>query len=192
MSRMNRPSQSAPLSEFSGRSIARVLAMQALVSLDSFGATFERDVDAFLRDVTLHHELGLEQRPSEETLRFARRLVLGTVEHRTAIDAYLAKMSTDWPVHRMPPVDRNILRLGVYELLEEPETAAAVIIDETVRIARVFGDVDSPRFVNALLDGIRRELGLPGGRAEQKTAGDSAAALRAADGAAQSDPSGGG
>lgn len=172
MSCMSRTTQPTPLSEFSNRSIARILSMQALVSLESFGAAIEQDIDAFLRDVTLHHELGLQQRPSEDTLRYARRLVLGTVAHRTTIDAHLAKISTDWPVYRMPPVDRNILRLGVYELLEEPETAAAVIIDESVRIARVFGDVDSPRFVNALLDSIRRELGLPG---SGDAAGESAA-----------------
>lgn len=172
---MNRSPHSSGISELSSRSVARVLAMQALVSFENYGAELEREIDTFIRDATLHHEIGLPGRPNEDALRFARRLALGAVQHRAAIDAQLAKSSSDWPVHRMPPVDRNILRLGVFELLEEPDTAPAVIIDEATRIARIFGDVDSPRFVNAVLDGIRRDLGLetprdaraPGGSTDQ-------------------------
>lgn len=134
--------------------------MQALVAFENYAGELPREIDTFIRDATLHHELGLPGRPTEDTLRFARGLALGATEHRAAIDAQLAKASADWPIHRMPPVDRNVLRVGVYELLEAPDTAPPIIIDEAVRIARIFGDVDSPGFVNAVLDAIRRGLGL--------------------------------
>ncbi|MBL8880404.1 MAG: transcription antitermination factor NusB [Phycisphaerales bacterium] len=166
---MNRPLHTALVAELSGRSIARVLGMQALVAFENYPGELPREIDTFIRDATLHHELGLLGRPNEDALRFARGLALGATEHRAAIDTRLAKASTDWPVHRMPPVDRNILRIGVYELLEEPDTAPAVIIDEAVRIARIFGDVESPNFVNAILDAIRRELGLAAGQSEGKS-----------------------
>ena len=91
-----------------------------------------------------------------EVQEYASRLILGTLEKRDEIDGLLAERSEHWRLGRMPAVDRNLLRLGLYELLFEPETPHAVVIDEAVEIAKKFSTPSSGPFVNGVLDGIRR------------------------------------
>ncbi|HQR67783.1 MAG TPA: transcription antitermination factor NusB, partial [Thermoanaerobaculia bacterium] len=94
---------------------------------------------------------------------YAARLVTGTLERRDELDEKLSERSEHWRLGRMPAVDRNLLRLALYELLFEPETPAAVVINEAVEIAKKFSTPSSGSFVNGVLDGIRRaETGAKG------------------------------
>lgn len=142
----------------SRRSQARVLALQALCALETHPAAPEADLDVFLQDRTLDGEMGWNEPPEPEVVRFARTLALGAWARRAASDALLEKHVTGWSLNRIQPVDRNILRLGLYELVETPETPPSVVINEAVELARLFGGKDSPAFVNGVLDGVRRRL----------------------------------
>lgn len=86
---------------------------------------------------------------------FSRRLVRGVGGHLEEIDELLGRFSRRWPVHRMPLIDRNALRLGVYELLHE-DTPAPVVIDEAIELVKALSTEDSQRFVNGVLEAIRQ------------------------------------
>lgn len=90
--------------------------------------------------------------------RFARGLFEGTIEQVAALDQMIRAQSEHWRVERMPAVDRNVLRLAVFELLHCPETPPAVVIDEALEVARKFSGENSVEFVNGILDGIRKKL----------------------------------
>ena len=135
-----------------------MLALQALCVFDALGEMSFDSLTAFLHDPQTRLDLGLRRPVPAKVLDFARRLVQGTWQHRAGCDKRLTETSSGWSIARMPPVDRNILRLGVYELLEEADTPPEVIINEAVELARLFADRDSPGFVNGVLDAVRRGL----------------------------------
>jgi len=93
-----------------------------------------------------------------EVQEYASRLVLGTLSRLEELDERLSKQSDHWRLGRMPVVDRNLLRVALYELLYEDETPDPVVIDEAVEIAKKFSTPSSAPFVNGVLDGIRRSL----------------------------------
>lgn len=93
-----------------------------------------------------------------ETRRFAERLVRGVTRRREELDALIRAGSDHWRIERMAAVDRNVLRLALFELLDTPETPAAVILDEAVELAKLYGGLESARFVNGVADGIRRRV----------------------------------
>ncbi len=88
---------------------------------------------------------------------FALELYDGVLQHGADIDARLAAAAEHWRLHRMPVVDRNVLRLAVFELLHQPATPPRVALDEAIELARRFGSADSPAFVNGVLDRIHKE-----------------------------------
>ncbi len=88
---------------------------------------------------------------------FTRALVCGVAEHREAVDTLIARFARRWQISRMPVVDRTVLRLATYELLHEP-TPPAVVIDEAVTLAKGLSTDDSGRYVNGVLESIRKEL----------------------------------
>jgi N utilization substance protein B len=88
----------------------------------------------------------------------AERLAVGAQARADELDAAIAEAATHWRLDRIAPVDRTILRLGVYELVAETQTPAAVVLDEAVELAKRFGEEDSPAFVNGVLDAIRRRV----------------------------------
>lgn len=90
----------------------------------------------------------------EAVRRFADRLLRGVLAHLDEIDDLLARQTAHWRLERLATVDRNILRLAMYELLHEPDTPHAVAIDEAIEIAKRFGAEESARFVNGVLDGF--------------------------------------
>lgn len=91
--------------------------------------------------------------PLEDTSkRFAEKLVDGVLTHKKELDALLASCATNWKVERMPIVDRNILRVGCYELLYLPEVPAKVTMNEAIELAKSFGDDEASKFVNGVLD----------------------------------------
>jgi len=85
---------------------------------------------------------------------FADELLDGTLEHLEEIDAKLSHQTSHWRLDRLAAVDRNILRIAMYELLFDRETPPAVVIDEAIEVAKRFGAEDSGRFVNGVLDGF--------------------------------------
>jgi len=131
-----------------GRRKGRELALQMLFQWDLSKDSIHSVRRTFW---TLHSE-------SEDEVRaFADRLVEGTVERVESIDILLARHAEHWRVPRMAAVDRNILRVGSYELLYEPETPPAVVINEALEVARKFSTSESIHFINGILDSIRKE-----------------------------------
>jgi N utilization substance protein B len=98
------------------------------------------------------------QKSDEDSTRFAQRLFEGTVAEVAALDALVRERAEHWRLERMAAMDRNILRLALYEILRLPETPPAVVINEALEIARRFSDRDSVEFVNGVLDAIRKTL----------------------------------
>jgi transcription antitermination protein NusB len=90
-------------------------------------------------------------------IAFCHTLTDGTLAHRPAIDGRLAATAENWKLHRMLPVDRNVLRLGVYEMLYAADkTPPAAAINEAVELSRRYGSVDSPAFINGILDKVHQ------------------------------------
>lgn len=92
---------------------------------------------------------------------YAEALVRGVSEKLTQVDATIGKASSNWRIERMSRVDRNILRLGCYELLERSDVPRPVILDEAVELAKAYGADESPSFVNGVLDRIANDVGRP-------------------------------
>lgn len=97
---------------------------------------------------------------AEERL-FAEPLIRGTLEHRDAIDEQIKKHVKNWEIHRIAAVDRNIMRLAIYEMLYRDDIPPVVSINEAVDIAKKFSTQDSGKFVNGILDKIKGELMRP-------------------------------
>jgi N utilization substance protein B len=89
---------------------------------------------------------------------YAVDVVTGVSEHGAEIDARITRLAPDWPIDRMPAVDRAVLRLGVYELSQRPDVPTAVILDEAVELAKRYSTEESGRFVNGVLAAAAREL----------------------------------
>jgi N utilization substance protein B len=96
--------------------------------------------------------------PPERTRDFAERLAEGTLGALPRIDPLIEKHSAHWRLERMPVLDRLILRIAVYELLEPGDTDAPVVIDEAVELAKTFSTPEAAKFVNGVLDAIRKAL----------------------------------
>ncbi len=89
---------------------------------------------------------------------FADPLIRGALEHRDEADAIIKKSAQNWDLHRMAAVDRNILRLAIYEMLHRDDIPPVVSINEAVDIAKKFSTQDSGKFVNGILDKVKGEL----------------------------------
>lgn len=106
---------------------------------------------------------GHERRGSvDEAFEYARSLVSGTLGHLEEIDALITRQADNWRLERMPAVDRNILRLAVFELLHEEDIPKLVVVDEAIELAKRFSTDQSSRFVNGLLDGLLKRRQFPG------------------------------
>ena len=97
------------------------------------------------------------QDASAELQPFATQLVEGTTAHLETIDALLRDTSKNWKLHRMPVVDLSILRCAAYEILYLSDVDAAVAINEAVEIAKSYSTPNSPKFINGVLDNIRKK-----------------------------------
>jgi N utilization substance protein B len=127
------------------RTKARECALQALYQLDTSGGE-PRDV---LRGILAHFE-----EADAETTQFAEQLVRGVRSEQPQIDELIQKSSTHWKLDRMARVDRNILRLGVYELLRRGDVPVRVTLNEAVELGKKYGSEESSAFVNGVLDKI--------------------------------------
>lgn len=131
----------------SRRSRAREVVLQLLFQSDQNPKPMTRDAVRAFVDDRIHDDA--------EAAAFALNLFDGVHQQKDAIDAMLAATATNWKLHRMLPVDRNVLRLATYELRFAPEpTPAAAAINEAIELSRRFGSLDSPTFVNGILDTI--------------------------------------
>ena len=88
---------------------------------------------------------------------FTRELVEGVEEHRAELDELIRRYADRWALERMPIVDRNLLRIGIFELLHRPDVPMAAAINEAVELAKILSTEDSGRFVNGLLGRVARE-----------------------------------
>jgi len=93
----------------------------------------------------------------ESTRAFAERVVRGAVGDAVRIDGLITEASENWRLERMAAVDRNVLRVAIYELLHEPDTPPPVVIDEAIEIAKRFGGEESGNFVNGVLDAVLKK-----------------------------------
>jgi N utilization substance protein B len=130
------------------RTKARECAFQMLYQWDMSRAPIEQVVESFWRVRTT----------TDLTRGMADRLARGAHADLETIDAAIGAASTHWRFDRIAAVDKNVLRLGVFELIHEKATPSAVVIDEAVEMARRFGEADSPSFVNGVLDAIMRKV----------------------------------
>jgi len=92
----------------------------------------------------------------EKTLEFASHLAEGTDKNREKLDVRIQKTAKNWALERMASVDLNLLRLASFELLHCPETPPSVVIDEALEIAKTYSSRDSSKFINGILDKIRK------------------------------------
>jgi len=129
---------------------ARELALQMLFQHDMSG----NEPDMI---VTTFEDL---QKSKPNTREFAVRIFRGTVDHLAGIDEMIQAQAENWRLSRMAVVDRNIIRMSVYEFLHESDTPKLVIIDEAVEIAKKFGTQKSSQFINGILDGILKRYNL--------------------------------
>ena len=135
---------SQELSTKSSRRAARALVLQIL---------YEIDVARHLPGDTIYAHLS-ESDLDEVAAAFVRTLVVGTLKHHEAIDILIAEAAPEYPVATIAPVDRNILRLGIYELRYEQHTPLEIVINEAVELARRFGSDSSARFINGVLGNV--------------------------------------
>lgn len=134
----------------SRRSRAREVALQLLFQKDlNPGGIPRAELERFARERLLEDPALTE---------YCLELYDGAVQHQGEIDPRLVATAENWRLNRMAPVDRNVLRLGTYELLFDPSAPPVqVVIDEAVELSRRFGTKESPAFVNGILDKIARE-----------------------------------
>jgi N utilization substance protein B len=133
------------------RSRAREVALQLLYQRDLNPRVDRKAIERFVRD-----------RLRDPTLEpFTLGLYDGVNAQGEDIDRRLSEAAENWRLSRMAAVDRNVLRLGSYELLYTPETPASVALDEAIELARRYGSADSPAFVNGVLDKLRRSASPP-------------------------------
>lgn len=128
------------------RSKAREYALQILYQVDIRQA----DCGQILREFWQEHQ------PSAEIKAFATQLAEGATAHRPDIDGLITRHADNWALKRMAVIDRNILRLGAFELLHGDDVPPSVCINEAIELAKRFGDAESGKFINGILDAIHK------------------------------------
>ena len=129
---------------------ARELALQMLYQHDMSGNAPDTILSTF-------EEL---QKSKPNTREFAVKVFKGTVANLTEIDGMITAQADNWRIERMAVVDRNIIRMSIYEFMHENDTPKLVIIDEAIEIAKKFGTQKSSQFINGILDGILKRYNL--------------------------------
>ena len=145
------------------RSLARDWALKILYQADIAHRPIDRAVESFFAD---HENVeNLEDLTDKEPQieEFCKRLVFGVHEHLAGIDEKISEYATNWQLKRMAIIDRNILRLGVVELQHTLDIPPKVTINEAVELAKKYGDLESSKFVNGILDNIHKTEIVPKG-----------------------------
>ena len=140
----------------------RILAFQALYFWDTLSADVKskKDDRASIEELTGFEWLEEEKRNKldESISAFSKILIAGTVENIDGIDEIIKKHLENWDITRVNRVDLAILRISVFSLMFQKEIAPSIVIDEAIGISREFGTDDSYRFINGVLDSIRKTL----------------------------------
>jgi len=123
---------------------ARAIALQALYEIDTTEHEAEGVIDYLLA----------EEKLPEENSNFARNLVTNVIQNREQIDQNIQSFASAWPLEQIPTIDRNILRLAIFEILIDNKVPVKVAINEAVELAKAFGADSSSRFVNGVLGSV--------------------------------------
>lgn len=150
------------------RHLVRTIVLQSLYEWDFYGkkadlvAVAERNLKEF--------------GPGIDEPDFLWRILNGVIEHLADIDAVIARVAPEWPVEQIAIIDRNVLRVGLYELLyaDRAEIPAKVAINEAIELAKNYGGINSPKFINGVLGTVFRELEEKNGPAAAAPAPDAA------------------
>jgi N utilization substance protein B len=143
------------------RRLARTLAMQALYEIDAVGHNAE---------TVLGHRFEAVELPLDYQ-RFVRELVWGVLNNREDLDELLCKHAPAWPLEEIALLDRNIIRIAIFELLFDVGTPARVAINEAVELAKRYGNESTRRFVNGVLGSVAAELERSGRLAKHRVNG---------------------
>ncbi len=130
---------------------ARIIALQALYEIDSANHP---------PGLVLANRLSDDPLPPEG-VDFAQRLVHGVVEHQPALDTLIQRYAPEWPLDQMALIDRNVLRIAIYEFRVGRLTPVKIAINEAVELAKLFGSASSPRFVNGVLGALVEHEPMP-------------------------------
>lgn len=137
------------LFSMSNRHLARAIAMQSLYEWDFVSG----DKNA----VAIANRNLEEFAPNLDEKEFCQQIVEGVLEHQPEIDAIITRFAPDWPLEKITNIDRNILRIGTYELLYNWEIPSKVAINEAIELAKTFGGESSGRFINGVLGAVYRD-----------------------------------
>ncbi len=135
----------------SQRYLSRTLAVQTLFELDFHGYGHER-----AHEILEYNRA--ENAPALQDDGFAGELVRGVLERRGEIDEYIVKYATEWPLEQITLIDRNILRLGIFEMLYHQHIPARVAINEAIELAKSYGGASSSKFVNGVLGSLYKDI----------------------------------
>ncbi len=145
----------------SNRHLARTLAMQTMFLWDFEGKN-EKNLHKIAKGIFENFA------PQFDDHGFVEGVLQGIMENLEDIDAYISKYATEWPLEQITIVDRNILRIGVYELIHNDDIPAKVAINEAIEIAKIFGSDSSGKFVNGVLGAIYKDMLKNGYKEEDK------------------------
>jgi len=123
---------------------ARALALQVLYEIDSVGHETEAVITRLLANGDL----------SEENAAFIRELINGVIQNKDEIDHHIQRFAPAWPINQIPIIDRNILRLAIFEILLNNKVPVKIAINEAVELAKMFGSDNSSKFVNGVLGSV--------------------------------------
>ncbi|MEK7067547.1 MAG: transcription antitermination factor NusB [Patescibacteria group bacterium] len=138
----------------SNRHLARTIAMQTLYMWD-FNNRQEKDLTALVKKNLAEFAPGFDDEG------FALQTVQGVIKNLGTIDGYISKYAPDWPLEQITAVDRNIMRLGIYEMLFNKDIPERVAINEAIEIAKAYGGESSGKFVNGVLGAIYKDIDNP-------------------------------
>jgi len=133
------------------RHLARTIAMQSLFCWD-FNGKKEQNFEDIIKNNFANFA------PQFDDDGFVKSLIKGVIDNLDDINKYIMKYATEWPLEQITIVDRNVLRVGIYELLMSEEVPPKVAIDEAIEIAKTFGGESSGKFVNGVLGAIYRDM----------------------------------
>src|SRR3989344_2943050 len=145
------------------RHLSRSIVLQTLFEWDLNDLEKSAITEVLSRNVE-------EFAPNKTDLPFMEKLLQGVIGKQSELDQVIEKAAPEWPIDRISPVDRNILRLGLFELLfaDRDEVPAKVAINEAIELAKQFGGENSSRFVNGVLGAVYKEIGEPGKEEQSK------------------------